>query len=116
MTESDDDSAAAYDPEKICVALALRVACWSYYDIADKLGVDQHTAFMMVRDGLRNKPADFDARFHEISRGEPVAEAEGDQEEALKADLAKAGVEAPGQRRLETRKMRKHSVRYLSEG
>jgi hypothetical protein len=77
MTESYDDSAAAYDPEKICVALALCIALWSYRDIADRIGVDQHTAAAMVSEGIRNKPADFDARFHEILRANKLPKLRG---------------------------------------
>ena len=61
MADGDDKSFAGHDPEKICVALALRIARWSYRDIADRMGVDPRTAVMMVVEGTRNKPAGFDA-------------------------------------------------------
>ena len=41
-------------------------ACNRLHDIAERLGVDTHTAHLMVKEGTRNKPADFDARFWDI--------------------------------------------------
>jgi hypothetical protein len=54
------------DPEKVGEAYALRVGGWSYWDIAEVLGVDTQTAQSMVTEGTRNTPASFREQFWEI--------------------------------------------------